>query len=310
MYKKFAIATILSVYLLIFIGGVVRATGSGMGCPDWPKCFGQWIPPTSVNQLPINYQEIFGAKLKGEVEFNAFKTWTEYVNRLFGVLIGIFIFISFILSYKKYRKSNRKVVYLSLFALLLVIFEGWLGSKVVSSELHPVLITAHMLLSLVIVALLLESLFAAEWQNSNITIINNSGNQFLLLLILILSIGQLLLGTQVRESIDQLYLNGIPRLEWFSKLGGNIYTHISLGLLIVISTLFTYFKLVIQINIKFKPILKIVLLLVITEFCIGAVLGIFRMPAFAQPFHLTIGTLIIGLIYFLLMFSRKSTKFP
>ena len=77
---------------LILAGGIVRATGSGMGCPDWPKCFGRWIPPTEFSQLPSNYREIYGAKLKGEVEFNAVKTWIEYANRLLGVLVGFFVF--------------------------------------------------------------------------------------------------------------------------------------------------------------------------------------------------------------------------
>ena len=70
-FERFAKWTLLSIFLIIVAGGIVRMTGSGMGCPDWPKCFGMWVPPISVDQLPVNYQEIFGAKLKGEVEFNA-----------------------------------------------------------------------------------------------------------------------------------------------------------------------------------------------------------------------------------------------
>ncbi len=42
-----------------------------MGCPDWPKCFGSWVPPTDISQLPSNHKEIYGEKLKGEIEFNA-----------------------------------------------------------------------------------------------------------------------------------------------------------------------------------------------------------------------------------------------
>ncbi len=93
-FRRLTLNTVIVLYFLIMVGGVVRSTGAGMGCPDWPKCFGSWIPPTEVSQLPLNYKEIYGAKLKGEVIFNPVKTWIEYVNRLFGVFTGIMIFVT------------------------------------------------------------------------------------------------------------------------------------------------------------------------------------------------------------------------
>jgi len=182
-FRRWCILTIISVYLLIFIGGIVRSTGSGMGCPDWPKCFGTWIPPSSKEELPKDYKEIYSNKRKlknqkvsnylkklgfadlslkilndpsvyNEEIFNPTKTIIEYLNRVIGVLIGFFIFITFIFSFS-FWKSDKIIPLLCFASLIFVGFQGWLGSIVVSTNLLPGLITIHMLVALLIVFLLI-----------------------------------------------------------------------------------------------------------------------------------------------------------
>src|SRR5690606_36683310 len=116
-FIRFNRITLVLIYLVVVAGSFVRITGSGMGCPDWPKCFGQWVPPTDISEIPENYKEIYSEKraqkiekfanfvsaivmnetaeqlmndtlLLVEVVFNSSTTWTEYANRLFGFLAG------------------------------------------------------------------------------------------------------------------------------------------------------------------------------------------------------------------------------
>ena len=87
--KVLFILCIIWVYLVILAGGSVRASGAGMGCPDWPLCFGQFIPPTSIDDLPPNWTEFLHGASAINPEFNLIHTWTEYINRLFGALLGL-----------------------------------------------------------------------------------------------------------------------------------------------------------------------------------------------------------------------------
>ncbi|MFZ9140362.1 MAG: COX15/CtaA family protein, partial [Burkholderiaceae bacterium] len=102
------LVTVLAVYCLILVGGTVRATGSGMGCPDWPLCFGQLIPPTSEAQLPPNWREIYSHRGYSNLPFDAVKTWTEYLNRLVGVVIGLLVISTAWLA-RRYRRLDPPV---------------------------------------------------------------------------------------------------------------------------------------------------------------------------------------------------------
>ena len=91
LFRIFTILSTILTYILIFVGGMVRVAGAGMGCPDWPKCFGRWIPPTSLDQLPDHIDP---------AKFNIVLAWIEYGNRLFGALVGLSIAITLYLVLK------------------------------------------------------------------------------------------------------------------------------------------------------------------------------------------------------------------
>jgi cytochrome c oxidase assembly protein subunit 15 len=304
-FRKMGIVTIVAVYLLILIGGIVRSTGAGMGCPDWPKCFGSWVPPTEISQLPANYQEIYKDRGYAEVEFNVYKTWTEYINRLIGAVIGLLIFLIMVLSIP-YLKGDKTIFFLSLFTFVLVGFQGWLGSVVVATNLAPWMVTVHMLVAIVIVFLLIYTVSRSFTGTvklesiSNKTLLNK-----LLVFLLATSIIQIVLGTQVREAIDEIAstLAGNNRESWIGQLGVGFYVHRSLSSIILLAHLYLLFQL--NKNVKGKGVVytySVVLVAVVAmEIMAGIGMAYWAIPAFLQPLHLLLAVVAIGIQFVLLL---------
>lgn len=298
-FQRLALLTVLIIYLVILAGGIVRGTGSGMGCPDWPKCFGRWIPPTELSQLPANYQEIYGAKLKGEIEFNAVKTWIEYVNRLLGVLSGFFVFATLLASFSYWRKKPS-VVWGSFAAFVLIGLNGWLGSRVVATELAQYMITLHLLLAILVVFALLFVLVQSRGKQiqASLAFGKHTFLHWLLGLVLVATLGQILLGAQVREVLDTVVkkLGYEQRENWISGLDWHFYVHRSFSLVLLALHLTVIYRLR-----KAYPtgwlvwIPQALLSLVIAEIATGVVMTYLGVPAIAQPVHLLLAMLIIGL---------------
>ena len=223
-FRTIGIITVAAVYFLIMVGGVVRSTGAGMGCPDWPKCFGYWVPPTSVSQLPANYQQIYADRGYGSTEFNPVKTWIEYANRLVGVLIGFFIFLTLVFSLP-YLRFDPPVFYLSLLSFLLVGFQGWLGSKVVATNLMPLMISLHMVVALLLVGILIYTVARSQREEFvQDPYAEVPGFYLVLWIAAICSVVQILLGIQVREAIDTIAetLGQGARAEWVDRIGTHV----------------------------------------------------------------------------------------
>lgn len=303
--------TIAAVYFLILVGAVVRASGAGMGCPDWPTCFGQWIPPTEEAQLPPNYHEIYADLGYADNDFNPVKTWTEYINRLTGVTIGILIITTVWLT-RPFLKQDPPVFYAALMALLLVIFQGWLGAVVVSSNLHPLMITSHMLLALGIVALLIYAV--ARSQKAGFARLHlhaiSSKDTKLLTLILAMTLIQIILGAQVREAVDAIAkaLAYSHRELWPSKLPWVFYLHRAFAFLTLCANLvviWRFIRFLPQDHLLFK--LNLILgLLVMLAVATGISMERLGIPPLIQPVHLLLANLIFGIQFLLLISLRYS----
>lgn len=334
--------TIISLFLVITAGGIVRSTGSGMGCPDWPTCFGMVIPPTNENQLPPGYEErhIEGRKAKNErfsrmlealgyndlasqirndpnilvhEEFNAAKTWTEFLNRLVGVITGFLLILSAFFSFAYFR-SKRSIFILSVVNVFLVGFQGWLGSIVVSTNLMPWVITVHMMLALLIVAVSIYTYFKARSLRDRDLLINHSAGivRWLAVFSLLLMIVQVIFGTDVREQID--IMSGTqpvpPRSEWIGLLGQVLDYHRILAYISALVVVVLYFL----VRSRFAKrthqsfYTAVVLVLVASQFATGYILYHFEMPPVMQTSHLVLASLLFGAQYYLVLLLGKVAR--
>lgn len=312
-FRRLTLFTVITVYLLIIAGGIVRSTGAGMGCPDWPKCFGSWIPPTEASQLPLNYKEIYGAKLKGQVEFNAVKTWIEYINRLLGVFTGILIFFTLLASIPFLCRGKANLFYTSLMAFILVGFQGWLGSKVVSTELHPVTVTLHMVMAIIIVFILLYVHTRSSPRSSPPSATLPRELNIIILFVIVLSFVQVIMGTQVREAMDVVIsrLGYTLRNKWIEQLGLTFYVHRSFSILVLIVNVFLYYRLR-KIKSLVPQLIRLaqwIVLLILFEIITGIIMAYFSVPAFAQPLHLTIAIVLVGIQFVMWLTLSNIIKF-
>lgn len=333
IFRRWCFITLLSTILLIAIGGIVRSTGSGMGCPDWPKCFNCWVPPISVQQLPEGYEAKYIAlrlkknervaktlsalgfketseRIKNDASvleaeiFNATKTWIEYINRLIGVLIGLFIFITVILGWRL-RKTDARLFWLSLAGLIGVGLEGFLGSIVVSTNLMPQFITVHMILAILLLLVLITAWHLSK-QKAN-RIISASEMQKAkpqlyggIALCILVSI-QIIMGTQVREGVDLIsrQLGEAQRADWINHLPSIYQVHKFFYYLLLPLTLFWLYKM--HDLIPFQKILRTQSLAVFSLLSLEIILGIsmhrFAIPAFIQPLHLTVAVSLLAVLF-------------
>lgn len=342
-FLRINLISIISLFLLIFAGGIVRSSGSGMGCPDWPKCFNQYIPPTDISQLPADYKQKYVAQrikknehfatlldkagyqdlahkirndetIKVPEEFNSVKTYTEYINRLIGALTGVFLLLTFIFAIPL-RKINIKLFWFSIVNILLVVFQAWLGSIVVSTNLVAWIITVHMLIAIIILAISIYTYHEAKVIRNEYLLTNKASVmiKFTAVLALVVSVIQITIGTEVREGIDAVKTQfpELARGEWLSEVG-RIFTHhkdLALFVILINGILFFLLKKKFQNNRVIK-VSNFLLLFILLQIFTGVILNYFDLAAWAQAPHILFATLMFGTqFYLLLLLKGKSLKF-
>jgi len=225
-----------------------------------------------------------------EADFNATKTWVEYVNRLVGVMIGLLIVGAFILSWP--LRTTRPELFLGALGLLaLVIFQGWFGSIVVSTNLTSWTITVHMLLAVVMVILLVWLMVRSSVYQP---MVPASLRPWLVVGILAFVI-QTLLGTEVRAALDRLATLAADRGEWIRLAGADFLIHRSFSWVIILIQVGIYFKLR-KTNAE-KASYLVSILLILCSVLTGSAMVYFGVPAAMQPVHLLVAVISIGWMF-------------
>jgi cytochrome c oxidase assembly protein subunit 15 len=337
-FQKINLITIVLLFVLILAGGVVRSTGSGMGCPDWPKCFGCVVPPTDISQLPKDYKQkylagrlaknqrfakaldVFGfsdlaARLQQDKsilvpeEFNAAKTWTEYINRLLGEITGMALLFTAIYAFS-YRKVSRTIVVLSIFNVILVGFQAWFGSIVVSTNLVAWTITVHMMLALAILAIAVLTYHMAKTNGrprlKTIPIIH-----IITLIAIVISIAQIVFGTEVREKIDAVSsrLRGY-RDGWVNSAGQIFFEHRDIAILVLVVNIMLYalIRRHFSRHSVQQQLMSFSFLIIMLQIVTGIVLSYLSLPPFAQASHILLASLMFGAQFYLMLNLYRSAN--
>lgn len=331
-FPTIAKTALVLVYLVIVAGALVRMTGSGMGCPDWPKCFGYYIPPTDLKELTwepnrafekgqviIKDESLLVAKDNFTTEtsfdashwekytkhdyaiFNPLHTWIEYINRLCGALAGMACFFMAIASFR-FWKQNKKITLLSWLVVFMMGFQAWLGAKVVYSVLNPIKITVHMVMALVIVAVILYIIQLARPKLA--TVKYNSTFRNVLLFSLLLTLIQVAIGTQVRQFVDEQVKNGLTAsILWLQNPSVTFYFHRSFSIVVFLVNVYLYIK-----NTKFGlgySKINWVIAIIGIEILTGMAMAYLDFPIGSQAIHLVLASILFGIQFYMILEAKK-----
>lgn len=294
-FRRLALVATVATYLLIFVGGLVRVSGAGMGCPDWPKCYGSWIPPLAVADLPPHIDHTL---------FNVTLTWIEYGNRLVGVVVGFLILAVAVAAVRYYRKQPR-IVWPAVGALLLTGYQAWQGGQLVFSQLNPMLVSVHLVLAFLIAGMLLWVAYYAQTVSEQHSLELHTRalpNRHGRLAVLLWSIGvvQIILGTQVRSGIERA-AGQFPLWSdaaWIRQAGFWYDAHIILGVLLAGVTGYLGYvilKVTERPSIVLRQAVLWMSIVVGMQILIGFSFALTELREILQLFHLWLAGIYIGL---------------
>lgn len=327
-FQRIALVAFITVEILIFVGAIVRATGSGLGCPDWPKCYGQYFPPTRAED--ISFEKIDLEKFRSKAarlgrdpatitperiraEFDPVATWVEYINRLTSMPVGFSVFALLIASFGERKRGRTPVFLAAISAFLLVGINAWLGRNVVISGLKPGIITLHMALAILLQCVLVYTTWAGRADPWKLAWKSQPANALRLLAwgLFGLIVVEGVMGSQVRELTDHLAHThaGELRSQWVAELENSwVYlAHRSFSwLILVVGVVFLWLS---HKHLRKTSWLEYsVFALIFSQMLLGVVLAHVGIVAVAQVLHIGLSSLLVSALFLWLLGSLGSGK--
>ena len=327
----FAKASLISTLVLIFVGAIVRVTGAGMGCPDWPTCWGCLIPPTHVEQVEFEQLDIAKFQRKAErlgrdpktisveslrAEFNPRHVWTEFINRLFSLPVGLFSLLTFVASFG--QRSRRPALFAASFlALLLVLVNAWMGARVVYSGLAPGVLTLHMAMAFLLILVQTWIVWRAAdvaWHPSFVDRRIVSRLRWIVGVLFLIVVAEGIMGSQVRELTDAMSKHmSVARSEWGPALENSwLYlTHRSFSWLILLMALYAWRLARRGRKSPLHLCEKLVIGIVLLQMVLGVVMSQIHIYGWVQVLHVGLAALLIsGNFFWLLGLLSRSSSPP
>ena len=308
-YQQLAMASAIAIFLLIIIGGTVRITGSGMGCPDWPKCFGKYVPPTNISVLPSDYQAMYAKKGYAADGF-PLMTWIEYINRLWSVIIvGPLLLFAFAFSFT-WWKQDKMFAIMNCAILFLTGFEAWLGKLVVEKHLENLSVSIHMIPAMLILALSISA-FTRTFRYTAIK--NGQGSKALvysMLAVLGILLVQVLTGTFVRSEFDSIAKRIDNRALWVNEATHYLPGHQLTALLVSAGCILLAIQMLKlgKTNNVYKYSAIALIASISGQLITGILLTYFSFPSVAQLLHLLFSMSIFAAIVYALSYKLATVK--
>ncbi len=331
LMKSLALGALISVLFLLVMGPFVRVSGAGLGCPDWPKCWGCWFPPSSVEEVDfdkLNFEKferksgqeaLTVEKLKSE--FSQKKAWIEYVNRLSSLPVGFYALALLIFAHVKGRKYID-IILCAWLAFILILVNAWLGARVVLTGLQEGLISAHLAMAFVLLAVDIYVVYRvcsspnlptfAEFKEKyafTFTPLAQLGG-----VLLILMIAEGMLGVQIRELTDRLAKDHATQDQttWLATLKQYtvFFVHRSGSWLIFAAVIFWAY-LQMKTKAKLSLAMKLLLILVFAQMVLGIIMSHWGIYDAVQVLHVVFSSWMYCLILWLFMqfgFNTRTTQ--